>query len=106
MTDRARRIGRVRRDRSRTLSFSEQVEPFGEAEAIFAARGAALTNILFAPPTCRIAELRTEYSPCYAHLAAQRGQDHTPLPTEPAGDDYSVSLVPVEGWLDSLSKSR
>ncbi len=40
-----------------SLSFEEQVEMFGEAEAIVGPHGAGLTNILFAPAGCKVLEI-------------------------------------------------
>lgn len=38
------------------MSFSQQVEAFASAEVIIGPHGAALTNLLFAPPSCRVME--------------------------------------------------
>jgi hypothetical protein len=42
------------------LSFAEQVRLFSQAEAIVGAHGAGLTNLVFAPQTCRVFELFAE----------------------------------------------
>jgi capsular polysaccharide biosynthesis protein len=89
------------------LSLAEQVTLFSSAEAVFAAHGAAMTNIVFAPRGCHVGEVRPPgYSPCYAHLAAIRGLRHTPMSSAAEyGDDFDAPLDLVEAWLASLGQA-
>lgn len=64
---------------SETLSFKEQVAACLNAEIIVGAVGAALANIIFAPPRCRVLALAPYYSDgnyyYYSNLAAALGHD-------------------------------
>ena len=61
------------------MSFSEQVATFAEAEAIVGPHGAALTNILFSPPTSKLVEFFPAFggSPTFYRLATARGQSYS-----------------------------
>ena len=60
------------------LGLDEQIAIFSEASAVVGAHGAALTNLLWAPPTTRILELMPSgrRNGCYAGIAHVIGQDH------------------------------
>ena len=53
------------------LSLAEQIQLFSQAEAIAGPHGAGLTNIVFAPPGCKVFELFAEtcVRPMYYQLA-------------------------------------
>ena len=61
------------------LTFAEQVRVFEEAEAVVAVHGAALTNILFAPPGCRVVDIRPTgewVTSVFAILARNTGHEY------------------------------
>jgi capsular polysaccharide biosynthesis protein len=60
------------------LSLAEQIQLFSQAEAIAGPHGAGLTNIVFAPPGCKVFELFAEtcVRPMYYQLADVVGQSY------------------------------
>lgn len=60
------------------LSHEEQVSLFNSAKMIIATTGAALTNLIFCPPECKVIEIRpAEYDyPLFIGLCKQVGLDH------------------------------
>jgi hypothetical protein len=60
------------------LSLDEQITLFSEAHAIVGTHGAALTNLLWAPPNTRILELMPSKrrNGCYAGISAIKGFHH------------------------------
>lgn len=60
------------------LSLAEQIQLFSQAEAIAGPHGAGLTNIVFAPPGCKVFELFAEtcVRPMYYQLADVIGQSY------------------------------
>lgn len=60
-----------------TLSFTDQIEIFSQASVVVGPHGAGLTNILFAPASCRVLELSDcliAHMPDFRWIANARGQ--------------------------------
>jgi Glycosyltransferase 61 len=75
------------------LSFAEQIRLFSEAEMVVGPHGAGLTNIVFAPPECKVLEL---FQPTYVlastyKIATCIGQEYWYLLGESAPNDGSDS---------------
>jgi len=77
-----------------SLSFEQQVRLFSEADIVVGPHGAALTNIVFAPPTATVVELRARYrSPLFfEELARVRGLEYRTV----VGD----TVHPADGSLE------
>jgi capsular polysaccharide biosynthesis protein len=62
------------------LAFRDQVALFTEAEAIVAPHGAGLTNMLFAPPGCKVADIlpshKLDWSYVFCQMAAALQHDY------------------------------
>lgn len=87
------------------LSLAEQIDAFRSAEAVVGAHGAGLTNLLFAEPGGRVAEILAAdwSSPCYAHLSALRGLDYVPLIGGGLeGESYTAPLGELQRWVEAL----
>ncbi|MDA0767430.1 MAG: glycosyltransferase family 61 protein, partial [Verrucomicrobia bacterium] len=88
------------------LSIAEQATLFSQAELVIAPHGAALTNLLFAPPTCRVLELfASNYLfPHYRDLSETCGLDYhahiSPNPTD--APDSSADLKTLLPTLDQF----
>jgi capsular polysaccharide biosynthesis protein len=85
------------------LDFFEQVELFRSARTVIAPHGAALSNIVFAPPGGVLIELVTGVEqPFYAQLAAAKNwrrsvvRDPNPTPASHHHEDFSVPLADIE----------
>jgi capsular polysaccharide biosynthesis protein len=100
-----------------TLSFVEQMSLFATASAIVSPHGAALTNLLFAPSSCRVLEMfgPTGGTPAFMVLAKALGQDYTAFvsgdafasPTTDFDDaPIEMDLGALEQWLAKLPQSR
>ncbi|BBK32206.1 uncharacterized protein DUF563 [Stella humosa] len=75
------------------LSFAEQVRLFGQATAIFGTHGAAFTNLLFAPPTATVVELRVPaHLDVFAALARQAGQRYVAIAAEEIAESHADSI--------------
>ena len=63
----------------RRLGVRETATALSRAECIVAPHGAALTNMVFSPPGCRVVEIFNPAftNPCYRMLAARCGQPYT-----------------------------
>lgn len=61
-----------------TLSFHDQVRLFSQAEAVAGPHGAGFTNLVFAPPGCRVLEMfaPTCFRWMYYHLASVMRQEY------------------------------
>jgi hypothetical protein len=72
---------------SEELSFAEQIRRFSTAEAIVGPHGAGLTNLLFAPPECKVLEIfEPAYVPLmYYFIADILHQEYWYLIAQPAG---------------------
>lgn len=95
------------------MTFAEEIELFGQAEAVVGPYGAALTNILFAPVGAKVLEL-TAYdndfsiAGCYEEMSAVLCHQHgsirgEPTPRKRRGVDSDVK-VPVERVLREAEK--
>lgn len=94
-----------------TLSFAQQLALFAGAEAVVGPHGAGLSNIVFAPPGCRVLELfaPSYMNVCYWTLACQRdlpyafllGTD-SPGPGGAARPDIAVDPARLDGLLARL----
>lgn len=86
------------------LSFSEQIEIFRNVRVVVSPHGAALTNMVFAPPGATLVEMFGDnyINGCYWALANLCGHRHAFL-TEPAQAlDYSVSIDRLDALLAAL----
>lgn len=96
------------------LAFEDQIHLFSNARLIIGAHGAALTNILFAPPGATLIELYVEpLQPHYRRLAAQKKIFYLPIPgkrdAKGAGgqhDDFTIDLNALSEILRLFEKSR
>jgi len=84
------------------LTIAQQAQLFSEAEHIIAPHGAALTNLVFAPPTCRVLELfaANYLYPHYQNLSATCDLHYTshisPNPTDaPDSTAHLETLLPT-----------
>lgn len=90
------------------LSFRQQVELFGQAEAVVTLHGSALANILFAPPGCKVMELRdpVHLDTCFYAVADVMQQEYWYLiaerVTSPDAVDPSWVAPPgtTQAWHD------
>lgn len=91
------------------LSFEQEIALFGNVEIVVGCFGAALTNILFAPPGSTLVELRGSVpQPFYRQLAQARGMRYADVAyTEIAGShpelidqDY---VIPLDALLERLA---
>ncbi|MGM0584060.1 MAG: glycosyltransferase family 61 protein, partial [Pseudomonadota bacterium] len=82
--------------RPETYSHAEQVRLFHDAELVIAVTGAALTNLLFCPPSCTVIELRARDSgqSLYAGLSLQLGLRHRMVDCESHGSARDVTVDP------------
>lgn len=87
------------------LSIAEQAQLFSEAELIVASHGAALTNLLFAPPTCRVFELfASNYVyPHYQDISQTRGLEYHSH-TSPNPQKHPDSQAHLETLLPALQQ--
>jgi capsular polysaccharide biosynthesis protein len=90
------------------LAVAEQARLFAGADAIVAVHGAALTNLLFAPPGSKVVEIFppgiVEVS--YFAAATHAGLDYAYLVGEPGLDrnvDFSIDLAKLTRLLDACS---
>lgn len=86
------------------LPFAEQVEIFRNVRLVVSPHGAALTNMVFAPPGATLIEMFGDnyINGCYWALANLCGHRHAFL-TEPAQAlDYSVSVDRLDALLAAL----
>jgi len=91
------------------LTFDEQVRLFANAQLIVGVHGAALTNILFAPPRSVLVELYVNVAQSFFKaLAETRGMRYVPLLGTGAGgaghqhDDFTIDLDALMKVLASL----
>ncbi|NNC88185.1 MAG: glycosyltransferase family 61 protein [Akkermansiaceae bacterium] len=83
------------------LTIREQADLFSSAQAVIAPHGAALANLVFAPPACRVLELFPDnlHSPHFENLAAICGIRHIAHPSPAANIDgdfhLQLDLVPA-----------
>lgn len=77
-------------------SAAEQIRLFSEAEAVIGVHGAGLTNVLFAPPTCKVLEILPPLvaTPAYWMLATSIGQRYRAL----IGDDLQSGRPDYKTW--------
>jgi len=76
-----------------THSVREQARIFGEAESIVGVKGAALTNIIFAPPSCRVMVLSPGdfIDPFYWNIAGTHHAHYAELFGALAQEDRAIS---------------
>jgi len=91
------------------LSFREQIGLFKEANAICAAHGAALTNLIWCNPGTKVLEIFADrfLNPCYETIARLVRLDHRYLILP--GDSslrVTVSIRSIEEHLDWLHENR
>lgn len=93
--------------RPETLTHADQVRLFGEAEMIVATGGAALTNLLFAPPGATVVETSPPeiQFPFFIGLALQMGLRYGHVYGGPPGPHELYRLEPkaLTDTLDALS---
>lgn len=71
-----------------TLPIKEQMQLFAESEFVIGVHGAALTNFLFVPPSCRVVELANGIKQSfYGDLSKGRGLDYKIVMGMPDGFD-------------------
>jgi capsular polysaccharide biosynthesis protein len=91
------------------LSIGEQIELFHDAEAVVAAHGAGLSNLLFAPRGTRVIELfgTRDIVPHYYFLSRSLGHVYSNILGDRSNldDDFEVDLDVLRTQLGSLSKS-
>jgi hypothetical protein len=89
------------------LSFADQARLFADAEVIVGPHGAGLTNILFAPPDCKVVELSIEshYSPSYLMIASILGQPYGYVRCPSDRRDLVVDPGGVRTVLEALGRS-
>ena len=91
-----------------TLSFSEQIRLFRDANLVVGAHGAGLTNLLFCQPGTKVLELVNHHYACqmYYYLAAVLGLDHHYLVGKTAGSadpvfqDLTLDIGEIRRTLD------
>lgn len=91
--------------RPETLTFDDQVRMFRDAGVIVGARGAGLTNMLFAS-SARVLELtaaRPFAGPVYLGLAHSLGHEYHHLFARPHEDGFEVDPVEFARALDSVT---
>lgn len=83
------------------LSVAQQAALFHEAEAIVGVHGAALANLVFCRPGCKVIELlpRNWPSPLYGRLATALGLDYQCL----AGEEPALPWAPIQNLAADLS---
>lgn len=82
------------------MTLDEEIELFGEAEAVVAPYGAALTNVLFARPGTPVLELRAHdadfaATPAFLEVSRVLGHPHGVLRGEfvpPSGREISTDI--------------
>jgi hypothetical protein len=74
-----------------SLSFSEQVQRFAEAEIVVGSHGAGLANIVFSPATSGLVEIfgNNHFSNCYSQIAKLRNMTYGIL----AGEKDGLGIV-------------
>lgn len=77
----ARELPQVEAVECHRLTLQEQTRLMSTAAGVIAPHGAALSNLVFAPPSARIVEIATPENSCdhFWHLTGQRGMDYTLL---------------------------
>lgn len=96
---------------SEKLSVAEQAQLLGSARCVVAPHGAALTNVVFAPPGARLLELfhPQHKNACYLNLAAACGHHYASLdgeaiePSNAKHLEYKVDVAAVVRMLDENS---
>jgi len=91
------------------LTVAEQAVRFGSARCVVAPHGAALTNLMFAPPGAALVELfhPQHKNRCYVNLAAACGHRYASLDGRPAnrpGDDTLAYGIEVAAVLQTVSQ--
>lgn len=93
------------------LSFVEQVRIFADAAIVVAPAGAALSNLIFAPPNCKVFAFCTNnrFNPYIFHLIAQHvgitlyhviGEEAEDLKGSKAHNPFKVNLEALKNILD------
>ncbi len=89
-------------------SFAEQAGALAASEAVVAVHGAALANAVFAPPGCRMLELRSPAAGtlAYAIVAAALGLDYEAIAGEPSSgsDAFPLNDSPLTVDLDEVGR--
>lgn|GEM_PF-3499308 len=88
------------------LAVGEQVRLFAEAEVVVGTHGAGLTNILFAPQSCRVVELTVErhLGPSYVIISSTLGQPYGYVSCEPRGRHLAADAAAVRAVLAALEQ--
>jgi hypothetical protein len=88
------------------LSFREQVALFRNASFVIAPHGAALTNMVFAPPGATLIEFfgQNYINGCFWALANICGHEHAFITGQSIGLDYMISLNDLKSLLRKLEK--
>jgi hypothetical protein len=85
-------------------SFADQVATFEEAACVIAPHGAAVSNMVFAPPQAKLIELfgRNYVNGCYWALSNILGQRYGCVTGPCVGLDFSVPLDSVKALMEQM----
>jgi len=91
------------------MSVAEQAVLFGSARCVVAPHGAALTNLIFAPPGTALVELfhPQHKNLCYINLAAACGHRYASLDGRPVnrpGDDGLAYAIDIGAVIETLKR--
>ncbi|WP_026966294.1 glycosyltransferase family 61 protein [Algoriphagus terrigena] len=95
------------------LSLSQQIQLMSETQLLVCLHGAALTNMLFLPPTAKVLEFRNHgdsVSQCYFNLSSALGLAYYYTLNQGDGkhtimSDFTIDLVSLEHVLDQIDQT-
>ena len=75
-----------------SLTFTQQVRAFSNAKVIVGPHGAGMTNMIWAPPGCRVIEFFGSYTnECFEKLASTLGHEYVGIKCLPVGK-YDIKI--------------